>query len=163
MSGKAQVIHPRDTGQRHLTLKQPVFDDGALARADKALEAMSGSFEQWLDADIAKLQGARNEAERADWSNAALDTLWRASHDLKGMGATYGYPLITQIAASLCRLIETDAGKRAAQANPPLVSAHVDAMRAAVRDRIASTDQPVGKALLGALETEVARLGVAPR
>jgi chemotaxis protein histidine kinase CheA len=163
MKGKVQVIDPRDMGQRHVTLKQPVFDDGALARADKTLEAMSGSFEQWLDADIAKLQGARIEAERAQWSDRSLDTLWRTSHDLKGMGATYGYPLITQIASSLCRLIETEAGKRAAQANPGLVGAHVDGMRAAVRDRIASTDQPVGKALLGALETQVARLGVAPR
>jgi hypothetical protein len=163
MKSKAQVIDPRDAGQRHLTLKQPVFDEGAVARADKALEAMSGAFQQWLDADIAKLQDARSKAECAQWSDAALDALWRCSHDLKGLGATYGYPLITQIAASLCRLIETDAGKRAARSNPPLVCGHVDGMRAAVRDRIASTDQPVGKALLSALEAQVARLGVAPR
>jgi hypothetical protein len=163
MKGKAKIIDPREAGQRHQTLKPPVFDDDALARADKTLEAMSGSFEEWLHADITKLQDARKRAELFGWSDAGLDTLWRVSHDLKGMGATYGFPLVTQIASSLCRLTETEAGKSAARANPALVCAHVDGLRAAVRDRITSTRHPVGRALIEALEAQVARLGVAPR
>lgn len=163
MTGKAQIIDPRDTGQRQLNLKQPVFREDAVARADKAIESMSGSFEEWLEGDIAKLQDARRHAESANFNDASLDALWRAGHDLKGMGTTYGYPLVTLIAASLCRLVETDAGKQASRANPPLVCAHVDGLRAAVRDRIATADHPIGKALIGALEAQVAQLGVAPR
>ena len=78
------------------------------------------------------------------------------------MGGAYGFPLVTQIAASLCRLIETDAGKFAAQRNPGLVTAHVDALRAAVRDRITTVEHPVGRALVSALEAQVEQLGVAP-
>jgi hypothetical protein len=163
MKGKAEIIDPREAGQRHQTLKPPVFDEGALARADKTLEAMSGSFEQWLHADIARLQDARLRAERYGWSDAGLDTLWRVAHDLKGMGSTYGFPLVTQLASSLCRLTETEAGKSAARGDTALVCAHVDGLRAAVRDRITSTRDPVGKALVEALETRVASLGVAPR
>jgi hypothetical protein len=42
------------------------------------------------------------------------------------------------------------------------VTAHIHALRAAVRDRIATAEHPVGRALIGALEAEVERLGVAP-
>ena len=85
------------------------------------------------------------------------------AHDLKGMGESYGYPLATFMAACLCRLIETPAGKAAARAQPALVEAHVDALRAIARDQIASPDHPVGKALIKALSAEVDKLGVAPR
>ena len=161
MKGKAEIIDPRQAGHRPLT--PPLFSEDAVARAEKTLEAMSGSFEQWLDADIAKLHAARLGASAAGWTNAAIDALWRAAHDLKGMGGTYGYPIVTQIAASLCRLTETDAGKAAARANPTLVDAHVDGLRAAVRDRIATDAHPIGGALVRMLEMQVRQLGVAPR
>ena len=157
---KAQFIDPRTTGR--ILLQKPVFDQTALKRADDAMKAMGGSFEQWLDDDVRKLQIARVAAENAGWSEGALDALYGAAHDLKGMGGAYGYPLVTQLAASLCRLIETDAGKFAARRNPALVLAHVDALRAAVRDRIATAEHPIGRALVAALETEVEQLGVAP-
>ena len=106
---------------------------------------------------------ARLEAAKAGWSDAGLDAVWRAAHDLKGMGGTYGYPLVTQLAASLCRLTETEAGKSAARVNPALVDAHVDGLRAALRDRIASDAHPLGRALVQTLEAKVRDLGVAPR
>lgn len=162
MKAKAEVIDPRQAGQR-APLTQPVFSEDAVVRAEKTLEAMSGSFEQWLDADIAKLQAARLSATTAGWTDAAIEALWRAAHDLKGMGGTYGYPIVTQLAASLCRLTETDAGKAASRANPGLIDAHVDGLRAAVRDRIATDGDPVGGALVRALEAQVHQLGVAPR
>ncbi len=163
MKRNVQVIDPRKEGHRPPKLTQPLFGEEALKRADRVLEAMSGSFEKWLDADLAQLQTARIEAGHSGWTAESLDTLWRAAHDLKGMGGTYGYPLVTQLAASLCRLIETELGKNAARANPDLVEAHVDALRAVVRDRIASEVHPVGAALTHALEEQVSRLGVAPR
>jgi len=141
---------------------RPVFDADAVARADKALKAMSGQFKQWLDDEVARLQGARVAAAAALWSDEALSELHGCAHDLKGVGATYEYPLVTQLAASLCRLIETDAGKVAARAAPALVIAHVDAIRACARDSIRTDGHPTGKALLGALEKEVLALGVAP-
>lgn len=160
---KAKFIDPREAGVRQFDLKQPVFDADAISRADETMKAMSASFEKWLDADAQALQSARSAAEANGWSDGALQTLMRAAHDLKGMGGAYGYPLVTDIAASLCRLIETDAGKAAARANPDLVCAHVDALRASIRDRITSDAHPVGRALVQALETRVAALGVAPR
>lgn len=157
---KAEFIDPRTTGRR--LLQRPVFDSTAVKRADDAMKAMGGSFAQWLDDDIRKLQIARVAAQNAGWSDGSFEALFSAAHDLKGMGGSYGFPLVTQMAASLCRLIETDAGKAAARASPGLVLAHIDALRAAVRDRIATVEHPIGRALMSALETEVESLGVAP-
>jgi hypothetical protein len=160
---KAQLINPRDQGVRTLDLKKPIFDAGAVARADQALEAMGDDFQVWLDADVERLQASRVRADAANWTPLAQEDIHAIAHDLKGLGATYGSLLATQIAASLCRLIETDAGKALAQRDPALVRAHIDALRASVRDGIRSTEHPIGRAVLQALETRVAELGVAPR
>lgn len=162
MKAKAQVIDPRERGYRGPTLPQPIFTEDALTRAEETLEEMSASFEQWLDADLATLQAVRIRCADNNWNDTALDELWRAAHDLKGMGGTYGYPIVTQLAASLCKLTETESGKAAARANPALVTCHVDALRAAVRDRIATDEDPVGRTLLQTLEAHIRRLGVAP-
>jgi chemotaxis protein histidine kinase CheA len=159
---KVEFIDPREAAPRTVQVDKPVFDANAVSRADETLKAMSGSFAEWLDTDIVKLQGARVGAEQSNWSDASLQVLFAAAHDLKGMGATYGFPLVTQLAASLCRLTETDAGKHASRANPSLVTAHVDALRAAARDQISSTAHPIGRALVQALEAHVDSLGVAP-
>ena len=159
---KAQFIHPRDTGRRTLNVKKPLFDAAAIARAEQAVDAMSDDFQLWLEEAVAGLHDARLTAESNAWDAATLDKVFAAAHDLKGLGTTYGYPLATQISASLCRLIETDAGKSAALFSPALTCAHVDALRAVARDKITSDENPVGKALLKALETRVADLGVAP-
>lgn len=158
-----QLIHPRDVGLPILEGKAPIFDADAVARAEQTLQAMSGSFQQWLEADLRRLQQARLAAERAEWSDAGLEQLMCVAHDIKGMGASYGYPLATDIAASLCRLIETPSGKAATRGSPGLALAHVDALRAVVRDHIKTEEHPVGRALLQTLDGEVERLGVAPR
>jgi hypothetical protein len=157
------VIDPRQAGLRTLDLKHPLFGPDALARADQALEALGEDMKHWLDADIARLQDMRLAAEHAGWSHYALEALLGVAHEIKGTGTTYGSPLATKIAASLCRAIETDAGKDEAQRDPSLVCAHVDALRAAARDRIDLDAHPIGRAVLHALEERVAELGVAPR
>jgi len=149
--------------RRSLDLKAPVFDEGAVARATAALEAMSDTFQDWLNADVIRLQAARLAAEAANWSDEALEQVMAIAHDLKGLGGSYDFPIVTQIAASLCRLIETPAGKAAARADITLFGAHVDALRAAIRNGIKNDAHPVGRALLSALEARVEALGVAPR
>lgn len=154
---KAEFIPPP-----HPPLHAPVFDEGALERATRALESVSPAFIEWMEADVEKLHAARLTAEAENWSEDGLHALFITAHDVKGMAATYGFPLATQLAASLCRLIETPAGKAAARQLPALVLAHVDAIRATLRDRITSSAHPVGRALVQTLEQQVNALGVAP-
>jgi HPt (histidine-containing phosphotransfer) domain-containing protein len=158
----AKMIDPRSTGLRGLDLKHPVFDASAVTRAEETLKALGGSMQQWLETDVMRLQDLRIAAGQGAWSFTAQETLLSAAHDLKGMGETYGFPLISQLAASLCRLLETDDGKAVVQRAPALACAHVDAIRAAIRDGVRSETHPLGGAALAVLEGQVAKLGVAP-
>ena len=62
----------------------------------------------------------------------------------------YGYPLVTRIAGSLCRLIDDPVTRM--QAPIFLLDAHIDGINAAVRSKICDVDHPVGKTLVEALE-----------
>jgi HPt (histidine-containing phosphotransfer) domain-containing protein len=159
----AEMIDPRDAGVRRLNISAPVFGADALARAEDELGAMDGQMAAWLEAIIERLQQARLTADASSWDEISAEAVHSAAHDLKGIGETCGFPLSTQIAASLCRLIETDAGKAAAQKDPALACAHIDALRAVVRDNVTTEADPIGRTLLRALESRVATLGVAPR
>lgn len=159
---KVERIDPKDQGRRQLSLDKPLFDADALDRADEVLEEMAESFQEWLEQEIGRLHAARLDGERLDWHGKTLETLHLSAHDLKGLGGTYGYPLVTQLAGSLCKLIEMDKTRGLARANTGLIGAHVDALRAAARGRIKTDADPTGCALLSALRGRVAELGASP-
>ena len=133
------------------------LDPSAIAKAEAALKSLSGNFSQWLQDEITKLEAARQAIRGEGVSAETMEGLYLRSHDLKGLGATYGFPLITRIAASLCVL--TDDPEKRTQAPMALVDAHIDAIRAAVAQDIKTEDHPVGRALAEALEAQVAARG----
>ncbi|OYX35332.1 MAG: Hpt domain-containing protein [Caulobacterales bacterium 32-69-10] len=129
------------------------IDPGAVAKAEAALANLSSQFAQWLQDEIDKLEAARG-AIRSQGVNAAnANQLYVHCHDLKGLGTTYGFPLITRIAGSLCKLMDEPETRH--EAPMFLIDAHIDAIRAAVRDNITDTDHPVGKVLADELEGRV--------
>ena len=133
------------------------IDPAAIAKAEAALKSLSGNFTQWLNDEITKLEGARQTVRTEGASPENMESLYLRAHDLKGLGATYGFPLITRIAGLLCRLID-DTAKRL-EAPMPLIDAHIDAIKAAARDEIKTEDHPVGPALVRELEGQIAAFG----
>jgi hypothetical protein len=133
------------------------IDPAAIAKAEAALKSLSGNFEQWLNDEVVKLDGARQTVRAQGATPETMESLYLRAHDLKGLGTTYGYPLITRIAGLLCRLID-DKQKRLS-APMSLVDAHIDAIKAAARDEIKDEAHPVGKILVQELETRVKEQG----
>jgi hypothetical protein len=133
------------------------IDPAAIAKAEAALKSLSGNFTQWLNDELAKLEAARQVVRTDGVTAETMESLYLRAHDLKGLGTTYGFPLITRIAGLLCRLID-DKEKRLG-APMPLIDAHIDAIKAAVRDDIKTEDHPIGKALVEELENRVKQLG----
>jgi hypothetical protein len=129
------------------------IDPAAIAKAEAALKSLANNFSQWLADEITKLEAARQQVRSQGATIETMENLYLRAHDLKGLGTTYGYQLITRIAGSLCRLID-DKEKRA-QAPLDLVDAHIDAIKAAVRDDIKTDDHPVGRVLVEELERRV--------
>lgn len=133
------------------------IDPAAIARAEAALKGLSGNFTQWLNDEIGKLDAARGVVRAEGPSVENMESLYLRAHDLKGLGATYGFPLITRIAGLLCRLID-DKSKRL-EAPMGLIDAHIDAIKAAARDDIKTEEHPVGKILVQELEGRIKAFG----
>jgi hypothetical protein len=129
------------------------IDANAIAKAEEALKAMSAQFGQWLQDEIVKLDQAQADIRAKGYTPETAEGLYFRAHDLKGLGATYQYPLVTRIAGSLCRMM--DDGDKRMQAPVAILDAHIDAIRAVVRDEIQTDDHPTGRALAETLEARV--------
>tara|TARA_R110000787_G_scaffold134602_1_gene246989 strand:- start:3652 stop:4083 length:432 start_codon:yes stop_codon:yes gene_type:complete len=129
------------------------IDANAIAKAEEALKAMSSQFGQWLQDEIVKLEQAQQGIRDGGYTPETAEALYFRAHDLKGLGSTYQYPIVTRLAGSLCKLLD-DSEKRMA-APPILLDAHIDAIRAVVRDQIQTDEHPTGRILAETLEARV--------
>lgn len=147
-----EIINPPNLLKAKVGGKLAPLDEAAIARAEAALHTMSGEFQDWIEDHVDQLVAARWRVETERYAQGAMARLLTCAHDLKGLGVTFKYPLVTRIAASLCTLLEA----KSAESPPQLIDAHVDAIRATVRQRMKSDTDPIGLALLHELETLVA-------
>lgn len=154
LPNQGQMIPPSNS----LKLKTggPPFkgiDPAALAKAEAALKGLSDNFGQWMQDELVKLDIARERVRVEGYNAETAENLYFRAHDLKGLGSTYGYPLVTRIAGSLCKLIDDPATRLAAPMF--LLDAHIDGIKAAVRSNARDVDHPIGKVLLDELERTV--------
>ncbi|SFS70247.1 Hpt domain-containing protein [Brevundimonas viscosa] len=154
MSNSAQVIRPPNTLRLKVGGGFGGIDASAIAKAEEALKAMSAQFGQWLQDEIVKLDKAQSDIRSQGYNDQTAEALYFRAHDLKGLGTTYQYPLVTRLAGSLCKMMDEPAKRMAAPL--VLIDAHVDAIKAVVRDQIQTDDHPTGKALAETLEARVA-------
>ncbi|WP_269516244.1 Hpt domain-containing protein [Brevundimonas subvibrioides] len=154
MSSPAQVTRPPNTLLAKVGGGFSGVNADAIAKAEEALKAMSGQFGQWLQDEISKLDSAQAAIRTSGYTSKTAEDLYFRAHDLKGLGATYQYPLVTRLAGSLCKLMDDPI--RRMEAPMVLIDAHIDAIRAVVRDQIQTDDHPTGRVLSETLEAQVA-------
>ena len=117
------------------------IDQEQIARAEAALAALAVEYLAWAAADLEKMRAlAERLADRAD-----IERLYAVAHDVKGQGGSFGYPLMTAIADSLCRVLKT---LQQAEAARPAIAAHLDAMALVLGERWAGGQGARGEALL---------------
>jgi chemotaxis protein histidine kinase CheA len=131
--GDHEVITPPNKLRKAVTKLAPgeAYDD-PVARAEQALAQLSSEFGDWMQTECERLDGARNEIKAKGFDKKTREALFHAAHDIKGEGATFGFPWVAQAADSLCRLIEHTPDMMRIPA--ALVDQHVDAIRAIVRE-----------------------------
>lgn len=126
------------------------------AQAENAVKTLALEHDDWLDTTLRRLETAR-----ADFSNDASaphirERFIRASLDVKGLGSTIGYPLLSRVAASLVRMLDFPGAVK----EPPaeLIDRHIVVLRSIVGGRWRSTAPPVFLEVIGDLERDVADL-----
>ncbi|MBI1358660.1 MAG: hypothetical protein GC155_00065 [Alphaproteobacteria bacterium] len=148
-----EMITPPNALRAKVGDERPALDQGAIARAEAALADLSEQFNEWIVEELDKLVAAWDGFEADGGTAAARDELHRRAHDLKGLAPTYGYPLVGRFCASLCKLTGDDTVET--QPPAPLLKAHVDAVKAAVKGKVTSADDPVATALSSELEAQM--------
>jgi hypothetical protein len=129
------------------------LDASAIAKAEAAMQALSSNFGQWLNDEVAKLEAARSAIKTHGLTKETAEGIYFRAHDLKGLGSTYEFPLVSKLAGSLCRLIDDPAKRHLAPV--VLIDAHIDAIKAMVRDGIRDPEHPVARILATELEGRV--------
>lgn len=152
-STEAQFITPPNRLKAKLGGRLTAFDASAIARAEAALASMSDQFGGWLADELVKLEAAHAEIGKAGSGEKELEEFYRRAHDLKGLGTTYGFPIVSQFAASLCKLIDSPEGR--AKAPRQVLDGHVGAIVASVKQNIKDSTHPIGQALLLELQAQV--------
>jgi|ERR1700688_3386797 len=135
--GDHEVITPENKLRKLVTIKPLMPGEmDPVVRAENALAELSTEFTSWMESECDRLHKARRAVADGGFTVANKNALFRASHDIKGEAATFGFPLVAVAADSLCRLIEHT--PEAARIPIKLVDQHVDAVRAIYREYASS-------------------------
>jgi chemotaxis protein histidine kinase CheA len=107
--------------------------DDPVARAEKALEGLSGEFKNWMAIEADRLSAAWDSIRSDGFTDVTRGELFRAAHDIKGDAVTFGFPSAGAAANSLCRIIEH--APDLAKVPSDLIMHHINAVQAIVRQR----------------------------
>ncbi len=156
---KPQLISPPRT------LKDKVGTGGAgavdlsvLERAEQVIADLAGSYLEWVEEDLARLQkGLASLAAATGDGKAELDSIYQVAHDMKGQGGSFGYQLITIVGNQLCRFIESL--ERAGPDEVAVIGLHVDTMSLIIANKMEGDGGKAGEALLAGLDKVAAKIG----
>ena len=128
-----QVITQPNPLRKVLRRVQEDDRDDPVARAEEALEGLSGEFKHWMTVEADRLSAAWDAIGSGGFNDATRGELFRAAHDIKGDAATFGFPSAGAAANSLCRIIEH--APDLSKVPTDLIMHHIDAVQAIVRER----------------------------
>jgi chemotaxis protein histidine kinase CheA len=134
-----------------------------IAQAEAALQDLSANFDTWIDQSLEALERAYGEVKTHGLTDETAQTLFRASHNIKGLAGTVGFPLAGQVADSLCGLI--DRVEDRSRVPMILIDQHVASITAIIHERARETGTAIARTLVERLvavtnefaEAEVAR------
>jgi hypothetical protein len=133
-------------------------------RAQDAVAELSADYQNWALADLAKAEQALAEARvNPAAAQPALQRLYGVTHDMKGQGGSFGFPLVTHVAQSLCRLLVGPGGSArhvelpTGDATFGLVEVHLKALRLILEKSVRGEGGEVGQKLVAKLQAMAGR------
>lgn len=127
-----------------------------LAEAEQQLERAALDFTTWALDYVSKLSDLCKQALE-DSEEGGRDKFFEEINllalELRGQGGTFGYPLITTFGKMLYEC--TIEGCREDDNAVEIVKAHIDAMGAVLREKVAGDGGEVGRALLASLKQAI--------
>jgi HPt (histidine-containing phosphotransfer) domain-containing protein len=118
------------------------------AEAERALRELAADYIAVTGKQVDDLQRC---FDTPNWQDVTWSTqVYRTAHEIKGQGSTFGYKLISEIGASLCRLIRQREKLPAAEFDQRAL-AHCAAVRSVLEKNLRGDGGADGAALLDLL------------
>lgn len=153
--GKAEYIDPPHTIRNKVTGGGPMTSQ-MLKKAEDVVEKHSqryiGRAQQQVDELVETMRQAQNETGDR---TKIFEKIFLQSHDIRGLGSTFGYFLVTDIAASLCNFVESV--ENYDDSVIEVLSAHVDALRGMIGNDIRGDGGQIGREIIAGLAQAVAK------
>lgn len=111
----------------------------AILRALNAAEDLMDEYQGWAVDDLTKLWQTFEASVDGAPSTAQILQMFEIAHGIRGEGGSFGFPLVSVVSDSLCKLLE---GKKSiTRPEQEVVKVHILAMRAVFRQKL-SGSQP---------------------
>ncbi|WP_142848580.1 Hpt domain-containing protein [Telmatospirillum sp. J64-1] len=138
MSGdEHEIIRPPNTLKSKVTYGPGGVDLDALEKAEAVIAGLKGSYLEWVQDDLVKLQEVYDRALAGQGDpRDNLREIFRIAHDIKGQGGSFDYHLMTQVGNHLCRFIEAaEELVVTGKSELAVVKVHLDALRLIIAER----------------------------
>jgi hypothetical protein len=103
----------------------------AIAHAQAKIDQCKPKFTEWLSAELPALQVAIRQAEESSGDPSAVDQALYHARQLRDVGSTMGFELVTFVADNLCDILE--AIKSGARYDKDVVDCHLNALALATQ------------------------------
>ncbi|MBL4721019.1 MAG: Hpt domain-containing protein [Alphaproteobacteria bacterium] len=154
--GNFEIIHPPNTLASRVSGGGQISAE-MLRAAEEIVEAHTTMFTNQSKAELDHLSDIVDGMVKNPGSHAkSMGDIFKISHNIKGQGGTFGYDLVTDIAASLCSYSENlDSCDGNALS---LIRAHIDAIRAVIAGKMVGDGGEIGQAISKSLGLAVTKL-----
>jgi chemotaxis protein histidine kinase CheA len=155
-AGKAEIIEVPNTIRKKVSGGGPISND-MLKRAESVIVEHGAEYVSRAQAQVDGLVKTAKTAQADPQKRAELfEQIFQQSHDIRGMGSTFGYDLVTAIGGSLCNFIEDI--EKSGEAEMDVVLAHVEALRAIISNEVKGDGGNIGREIYQGLVQAVAKV-----
>jgi CheY-like chemotaxis protein len=131
-----------------------VIPQSILQEAEATLKREAEGFIGWAKEYLNRLSAQVTDAKgRVGDRTSAFEEINLIAHELRGQGGTFGYPLITVFAKSLYDVTKAPCNQDDNALE--IVKAHIDTMRAVMREKIEGDGGEVGQTLFKILKQAI--------
>ena len=155
--GEFRFIEPPDFLKQKIVKGEGLDWKTINAKAQATLDSMQSGFLDHLRQEIVRMDDAMQRALSQGPSEclAALREVYEISHNLRGQGSTFDYPLITAICGTLCDFI--DQTERFEKAHLEAIGIQLSAIKAVAGGEIVGDGGKAGRELLSSIEELVVK------
>jgi hypothetical protein len=121
------------------------------AAAKRHIEA--ANYHKMVEPSLAMLNDSLGQLKSSPSSSHAARQIYNTAHNLKGEGASFGYPAVSSVAGLLCRV--TEEPERSHPRRVIVVAVHVDSLQAMMRYDVKGEPSGIALEVISALSTLV--------